>query len=382
MVEQPYQSRLDEGMIRAYLTHNRVVGFTHQYPRGLLPADADTHPATKLFEPAGEPSYRDLRTRLESEWVPELQRILEIDACSLSVIWDADFLTGQKTLRALTPSCSARSMLVRRSRSLSSRCRLSCRRRSAAYASTKAASARVAPSARALPATQPHRSDARRRNCEQPTRSHGQPRERNRHPRTDRIAPGGLCRRRPARLGQSSRAVTPAHTGMRLVRDALSTRAVTYRRPFGRALLGGGKLVPPRGSASSKLRTGSRSGDRALALLARKILVRADDEGCLPVLLREITGLPRPDCRRTRRADDVGDRCSQHRTVARRAGAARSACDLTPFAPAITSKTTPRSAAISKATGRRLEASSGARGNGELPGGYDTVQPSVDDGTL
>jgi len=96
MVEQPYQPRLGEGMIRAYLTHDRVVGFTHQYPRGLLPADSDAQPSTKLFEPAGEPSYRDLRARLESEWVPELQRILEIDTYSLPVIWDADFLYGPK----------------------------------------------------------------------------------------------------------------------------------------------------------------------------------------------------------------------------------------------------------------------------------------------
>jgi hypothetical protein len=28
MVEQPFQSRLAEGMIRAYLTHDKVVGFT------------------------------------------------------------------------------------------------------------------------------------------------------------------------------------------------------------------------------------------------------------------------------------------------------------------------------------------------------------------
>jgi hypothetical protein len=94
MVVQPFQPRLAEGMIRAYLTHNKVVGFTHQYPRGLMPPGADDRPTAKRFEPASEPSYGDLRARLESEWVPQLQKIVGIETHSLPVIWDADFLFG------------------------------------------------------------------------------------------------------------------------------------------------------------------------------------------------------------------------------------------------------------------------------------------------
>jgi hypothetical protein len=97
MVEQPFQPRLGEGMLRAYLTHDRVVGFTHQYPRGLMPPGADDRPTTKRFEPAAEPSYRELRARLESEWVPEFQETLGIETHSLPVIWDADLLYGPKT---------------------------------------------------------------------------------------------------------------------------------------------------------------------------------------------------------------------------------------------------------------------------------------------
>lgn len=47
VVEQPYQPRLPDGLIRAYLTHDEVVGFTHQYPRGLLPPDVAPRPPTK-----------------------------------------------------------------------------------------------------------------------------------------------------------------------------------------------------------------------------------------------------------------------------------------------------------------------------------------------
>jgi hypothetical protein len=38
-----------------------------------------------------------LRERTETEWVPELQRILGIETKALPVIWDADFLYGPRT---------------------------------------------------------------------------------------------------------------------------------------------------------------------------------------------------------------------------------------------------------------------------------------------
>jgi hypothetical protein len=98
MVEQPFQTRLAEGIIRVYLTHNQVVGFAHQYPRGLLPpADASRTPAAKMFELPSSAAYSELRSRIESEWIAEMQEILRLDAHSLPVIWDADFLYGEKT---------------------------------------------------------------------------------------------------------------------------------------------------------------------------------------------------------------------------------------------------------------------------------------------
>jgi hypothetical protein len=50
MVEQLFQHRLAEGMIRVYLSHDTVVGFAHQYPRGLLdPEVAESLPTEKVF---------------------------------------------------------------------------------------------------------------------------------------------------------------------------------------------------------------------------------------------------------------------------------------------------------------------------------------------
>jgi len=94
MVEQPFQARLGEGMIRVYLTHDQVVGFAHQYPSGLM--DAPQPQAAKSFELASAAAYSELRVAMESEWVPQLQKILEIETHSLPVIWDADFLFGPK----------------------------------------------------------------------------------------------------------------------------------------------------------------------------------------------------------------------------------------------------------------------------------------------
>lgn len=94
IIDQPYVDRLADGMIRAYLTHDRVVGFTHQFPRGLLPPGTDARNTDKIFEPPDEPRYARLRERLESEWVPQLQRVLGIETHHLPVIWDADFFLG------------------------------------------------------------------------------------------------------------------------------------------------------------------------------------------------------------------------------------------------------------------------------------------------
>ncbi|HET8894789.1 MAG TPA: Cj0069 family protein [Gaiellaceae bacterium] len=96
MVEQPFQPRLDEGMIRVYMTHDEVVGFALQYPQGLLPPSTGDPPKPpKRFEEASAPAYQDVKAQMESEWMPELKRILGIETYSLPVIWDADFLRGE-----------------------------------------------------------------------------------------------------------------------------------------------------------------------------------------------------------------------------------------------------------------------------------------------
>jgi hypothetical protein len=94
MVEQAFQERITEGMIRVYLTHDRVVGFAKQYPGGLRPESAEEPPPGKRFELATTAVYANLRELMESQWVPQMQRLLDLQPHALPVIWDADFLHG------------------------------------------------------------------------------------------------------------------------------------------------------------------------------------------------------------------------------------------------------------------------------------------------
>jgi hypothetical protein len=53
-------------------------------------------PGPRLYHPPTKPAFQDLKNKLENEWVPALQRLLEIDADSLPILWDCDFLLGPK----------------------------------------------------------------------------------------------------------------------------------------------------------------------------------------------------------------------------------------------------------------------------------------------
>ena len=102
IINQAYQPRLPEGMIRCYLVHDKVAGFGHQAVNALCPAPPgappDAVPATspRLYHPPSMPQFQALKHKMETEWVPQLQRLFDIDAARLPVVWDCDFLLGAK----------------------------------------------------------------------------------------------------------------------------------------------------------------------------------------------------------------------------------------------------------------------------------------------
>lgn len=96
IVDQPFQPRLRDGMIRCYVSEDRVVGFGHQHPQGLM-GSAAMHPDAslgKVMFPADAPRFRRLRETMEAEWIPQLMTCLKIARTNMPVIWDADFLYG------------------------------------------------------------------------------------------------------------------------------------------------------------------------------------------------------------------------------------------------------------------------------------------------
>jgi hypothetical protein len=103
IIDQAYQDRLTEGMVRCYLVHDKVVGFGHQAINALFPAPIGAppteapQPGQRLYSGPTDPRFQLLKRMLETEWVPTMQRLLNIDTASLPVIWDADFLYGPKT---------------------------------------------------------------------------------------------------------------------------------------------------------------------------------------------------------------------------------------------------------------------------------------------
>jgi hypothetical protein len=95
LVEQPFQPRHLEGMVRCYMAADRVAGFGHQLVRAL--ADPEHGPAPpRLYSGPTDPRFQKLRARMERDWTPGLCRTLGIAPDDLPVIWDADFLLGPK----------------------------------------------------------------------------------------------------------------------------------------------------------------------------------------------------------------------------------------------------------------------------------------------
>jgi hypothetical protein len=102
MIDQVYQPRLPDGIVRCYQVGDRVAGFGEQlinalYPAapGAAPTDAP-QPGPRLYYPPTRPDFQKLKNRLEREWLPEMCRALSIDPAELPVIWDADFMYGPK----------------------------------------------------------------------------------------------------------------------------------------------------------------------------------------------------------------------------------------------------------------------------------------------
>jgi hypothetical protein len=101
LIDQPFVPGVRDGMVRAYLVADEVVGFARQHPSMVAAGEPVVAagavlgmPSAKAMYDAGADAYRELRAKLQIEWVPGLCRLVGLGPSRLPLLWDADFLPG------------------------------------------------------------------------------------------------------------------------------------------------------------------------------------------------------------------------------------------------------------------------------------------------
>ena len=95
VIDQPFQARLHEGVVRCYMAGDRCAGFGRQKVKALVDAPAARAEAgRRLYTSNADPRFARLRRLMEDEWTPQLTSLLDIPRRDLPMIWDADFMLG------------------------------------------------------------------------------------------------------------------------------------------------------------------------------------------------------------------------------------------------------------------------------------------------
>ncbi|MFN3350632.1 Cj0069 family protein [Pseudorhodoplanes sp.] len=95
VIDQAFQARLSDGVVRCYMVGNRCAGFGYQKVKALIDSPAARAEASqRRYSPKSEPRFQHLRRLMEDKWTPQLTSLLGISARDLPMIWDADFMLG------------------------------------------------------------------------------------------------------------------------------------------------------------------------------------------------------------------------------------------------------------------------------------------------
>ena len=98
MIDQAWQPRLAQGMVRAYLVRDRVAGFGFQAVNALFPVqpgDAAVQPGPRIYHGPDKPEFQALKDLLESQWIELLRKRVGLAREQLPMLWDCDFLFGE-----------------------------------------------------------------------------------------------------------------------------------------------------------------------------------------------------------------------------------------------------------------------------------------------
>ena len=98
MIDQAWQPRLTEGIVRAYLVEDRVTGFGHQGVNALYPStpgQSAPQPGPRLYHGPDMPEFQPLKRSLESRWIALLRERVGLTRQELPLLWDCDFMLGE-----------------------------------------------------------------------------------------------------------------------------------------------------------------------------------------------------------------------------------------------------------------------------------------------
>lgn len=93
LIDQAWQPRLADGMVRAYLIEDRVAGFGVQAVNALHPQAP--LPGPRLYHGPELSGFQALRKEMESSWVGLLCKRVGLARDRLPLLWDCDFLLGE-----------------------------------------------------------------------------------------------------------------------------------------------------------------------------------------------------------------------------------------------------------------------------------------------
>eukprot|EP00899_Mesostigma_viride_P022593 jgi/Mesvir1/3518/Mv11994-RA.1 len=97
VIDQPFQPRLTDGVVRCYMAGDRCAGFGHQKVKALVESPVDrAESGPRLYSSNLDPRFQRLRRLMEEEWTPQLCSVLQVSPRDLPMIWDADFMLGPR----------------------------------------------------------------------------------------------------------------------------------------------------------------------------------------------------------------------------------------------------------------------------------------------
>jgi hypothetical protein len=96
LISQEWNNHIKNGVVRCYMTADRVAGFGYQEINALYPSDAGVIPPGRRYYFTEQCAlFADLKQRMEQSWLADLTERFGLSRDALPVIWDADFFMNE-----------------------------------------------------------------------------------------------------------------------------------------------------------------------------------------------------------------------------------------------------------------------------------------------